>query len=90
MSCLDIDDMEQDEESALKPNTAVPHITADDEAEELEEVLGGGVAVKRVRVTTTKIVRVKTYMRVRVTKTAVVAGRRKRQQQRDKAGSELG
>ena len=90
MSCLDIDDMELDVESALKPNTAVPHITADDEAEELEEVLGGGVAVKRVRVTTTKIVRVKTYMRVRVTKRAVVAGRRKRQQQRDKAGSELG
>ena len=89
MSCLDIDDMELDVESALKPNTAVPHITADDEAEELEEVLGG-VAVKRVRVTTTKIVRVKTYMRVRVTKRAVVAGRRKRQQQRDKAGSELG
>jgi hypothetical protein len=48
------------------------------------------VAVKRVRVTTTKIVRVKTYMRVRVTKRAVVAGRRKRQQQRDKTGSELG
>ena len=82
--------MELDVESALKPKTAVPHITADDEAEELEEVLGGGVAVKRVRVTTTKIVRVKTYMRVRVTKRAVVAGRRKRQQQRDKAGSELG
>ena len=89
MSCLDIDDMELDVESALKPITAVPHITAGDEAEELEEVLGG-VAVKRVRVTTTKIVRVKTYMRVRVTKRAVVAGRRKRQQQRDKAGSELG
>ena len=81
--------MELDVESALKPNTAVPQITAGDEAEELEEVLGG-VAVKRVRVTTTKIVRVKTYMRVRVTKRAVVAGRRKRQQQRDKAGSELG
>ena len=82
--------MELDVESALKPNTAVLHITAGDEAEELEEVLGGGVAVKRVTVTTTKIVRVKTYMRVRVTKRAVVAGRRKRQQQRDKAGSELG
>ena len=40
--CLDIGDMELDVEPALEPNMAVPHITADDEAEELEEVLGGG------------------------------------------------
>ena len=39
--CLDIGDMELDVEPALEPNMAVPHITADDEAEELEEVGGG-------------------------------------------------
>ena len=40
--CLDIGDMELDVEPALEPNMAVPHITANDEAEELEEEVGGG------------------------------------------------
>ena len=38
--CLDIGDMELDVEPALEPNMTVPQITANDEAEELEE--GGG------------------------------------------------